>query len=114
MEHKHSDDESTQQLAKTVADIREAEERKDRTITAAREKAEGKLKEGKEKAIELGVKAKEETVELKNRLLLEGRKEVGKEISKVTDKAESEAKKLKSEVITTQQADKIAKKSLGI
>lgn len=114
MENTKGNDESAQQLAKTVGEIREAEAAGERTLEAARAKAEERITEAKEKSVEFSVKSNQEIVALKNKMLLDGRKEIERDITKITDKAQSEGKKLERESVTTQQAEKIAKKALGM
>ena len=101
------------EFVKTVKEIRDAEEEHDRLITAAKQKADGVVREAREKAMEERAKAEEEAVAFKNERLRKGSEEIEAEVQKILKKAKEEGASTAKKSIGAAAVSMLVKDFLG-
>lgn len=102
---KHSDQLA---LMKSIKEIREVEEKRERLILSAKEEGEKILREAKEKIATERAKMEEELVNYKNEELKKGRADIERQVEEVLAKAKKEAEVLKKKKVDKNKLEKIA------
>ena len=101
------------EFVKTVKEIRDAEEEYDRLIESARGKAEGMVREAREKSLDERSRTEEELVAFKNERLRKGSKEIEGEVEGILKKAKDEASGISKKKADSSFVSRLVKDFLG-
>jgi V/A-type H+/Na+-transporting ATPase subunit G/H len=108
MKEHHTDSEDEHQFTKAIGSLRKGEEEAKEIKQKATEKADLRLKAARENAEEVMKRASEEAVALKDKMLLEAKKDIESERAKILSKAEKEAEGLGKKKLKPEDARKLA------
>ncbi|MBI5228112.1 hypothetical protein HY988_05975 [Candidatus Micrarchaeota archaeon] len=100
-------------FAKTVTEIKTAEEDYDKIIVQAKEKAAAIASKNSEQIADGKKKSSEEMVLLKNSRLSAGMKEIEKSVQKTIQKAKEDGEKVSKKELSSDEIAKIAKEFLS-
>lgn len=101
------------EFMKTVKEIRDAEEERDRVISSSKEKAERILRDAKEKSLEQRVRSEESAVAFKNERLKKGSSEIEGDVEKIVKKARDEGAKVSKKGLDATAVTRLVKEFLG-
>ena len=101
------------EFIKTVKEIKDAEQKYDRLVTAAKEKADSILRKAKGTIADEQRKASEELVKRKNERLRAGSKEIENTVNNMIRKAKGEAAKTSSKKLPAAAVSKLVKDFLS-
>ncbi|NYZ60747.1 hypothetical protein H0O01_03550 [Candidatus Micrarchaeota archaeon] len=87
---------SGETFATTLEEVKGAEAKAASIRADAKAKGEETLKNARKEAEDVKLKAEEETVEMENRLIAEGKKETEKEVNKILEGAKKDSEKIKA------------------
>lgn len=87
---------SGETFATTLEEVKGAETKAASARGEAKAKAEEMLKNARKEAEDVKLKVEEETVEMENRLIAEGRKETEKEVNKILSDAKKDSEKIRA------------------
>jgi len=87
---------SGETFATTLEEVKGAEAKAASIRAEAKATAEETLKNARKGAEDVKLKSEEETVEMENRLIAEGKKETEKEVNKILEGAKKDSEKIKA------------------
>ncbi|MEW5996337.1 MAG: hypothetical protein AB1657_01950 [Candidatus Micrarchaeota archaeon] len=87
---------SGETFATALEEVKGAEAKAAQIRAEAKAKAEEILKNARKEAEDIRLKSEEETVEIENRLIAEGKKETEKEVNKILEGAKKDSGKIKA------------------
>ena len=108
MTEAHAEHKDDAEFIQSVSSLKKAEEEAKAIIAKANEKADAELKGAREKADEIAEGAHDDAVKLKDKLLLESKKEIGSEQESILRKAEKEAAELEKKKVKPEDVRGIA------
>lgn len=105
---KHTISQPAEPFLSSVEAVRGAEDEAKTIVQKAKERAEKLVMASREKAVEINVKAEDDAVKEKNRIIAAGRASTGKEVAKKLDEAKRKAEKISLSKISDSDARELA------
>lgn len=105
---------SGETFATALEEVKAAEAKAAQIRADSKAKAEEILKDARKEAEDLRLKYEEETVEMENRLIAEGKKETEKEASRILADAKKESEKIKAKKADAKLLNSLCEEVLAI
>jgi len=109
--HHHEHNEHDAFLA-SIRELKEAEKAAGEKVEQAKKEAATIEAMGREKAVEITVKANEKAVQAKNEMLAEGRQKTDREVSSILGESKKHAEKIRSKRLVDREVDALSKSVL--